>query len=40
VADDPPFDHIDHVFGDVGSVVADPLQMTGNTQQMDQDVDL
>ena len=36
VADDFAFDHVDHVFGDVGGHVGQPLQMLGDRVELQQ----
>ncbi len=40
VPDDVAFDHIDHLFGDVGGVVGQPLDVPGDEQQVDHVADI
>ena len=35
VTDNLPFDHVDHLFGDIGGMVCEALQVAGDQQQVD-----
>ena len=40
MADNPAFGHVDNIFGNIGCVIGDALQMAGNRQKMNQGLNL
>lgn len=40
MANDLTFDHINHIFGDIGGMIGNALQMPGNAEQVDQTFDM